>query len=98
MFVSIYSMFTDSSSKEKEIDVTAFRVRQLGWVMAAFGLVQLQQLDEFNARRHATDVFFSTKYQEIADLLADAPQRNEAYELLVEMDASHQSTYDALVN
>ena len=25
MFVSIYSMFTDSSSKEKEIDVTAFR-------------------------------------------------------------------------
>ncbi|MGE0872662.1 MAG: AAA family ATPase, partial [Kofleriaceae bacterium] len=27
MFVSIYSMFTDSSSKEKEIDVTAFRVQ-----------------------------------------------------------------------
>ena len=25
MFVSIYSMFTDSSSKESEIDVTAFR-------------------------------------------------------------------------
>jgi cell division protease FtsH len=25
MFVSIYSMFTDSSSKEKEVDVTAFR-------------------------------------------------------------------------
>ncbi|CAN5923206.1 ATP-dependent zinc metalloprotease FtsH [soil metagenome] len=25
MFVSIYSMFTDSSSKEKELDVTAFR-------------------------------------------------------------------------
>jgi len=53
---------------------------------------------EFNARRHATDVFFTTKYQEIADMLADAPQRTEAYELLVEMDASHQSTYDALVN
>ncbi|MGE3543131.1 MAG: ATP-dependent zinc metalloprotease FtsH [Kofleriaceae bacterium] len=27
MFVSIYSMFTDSSSKEKESDVTAFRVQ-----------------------------------------------------------------------
>jgi hypothetical protein len=53
---------------------------------------------EFNARRHATDVFFSTKHQELADLLSDAPQRSEAYELLVEMDASHQSTYDALVN
>jgi cell division protease FtsH len=25
MFVSIYSMFTDSSSKEKEVDVTTFR-------------------------------------------------------------------------
>src|SRR5215470_12768907 len=25
MFVSIYSMFTDSSSKEKELDVTRFR-------------------------------------------------------------------------
>ena len=25
MFVSIYSMFTDSSSKEKEVDVTSFR-------------------------------------------------------------------------
>jgi hypothetical protein len=53
---------------------------------------------EFNARRHATDVFFSTKHAEIAEMLADAPQRTEAYELLVEMDASHQSTYDALVN
>ena len=32
MFVSIYSMFTDSSSKEKELDVTAFRgaARQQG--------------------------------------------------------------------
>ncbi|MBL9015662.1 MAG: ATP-dependent zinc metalloprotease FtsH, partial [Myxococcales bacterium] len=27
MFVSIYSMFTDSSSKEKELDVTAFRTQ-----------------------------------------------------------------------
>ena len=25
MFVSIYSMFTDSSSKERELDVTAFQ-------------------------------------------------------------------------
>jgi hypothetical protein len=25
MFVSIYSMFTDNSSKERELDVTAFR-------------------------------------------------------------------------
>jgi cell division protease FtsH len=27
MFVSIYSMFTDSSSKEKELDVTGFRAQ-----------------------------------------------------------------------
>ena len=27
MFVSIYSMFTDSSSKEKELDVTTFQAQ-----------------------------------------------------------------------
>jgi len=69
------------------------------WTQAMLVLQNLNALYvEFNARRHATDVFFLTKYQEIADLLADAPQRSEAYELLVQMDATHQNTYDALVN
>jgi hypothetical protein len=53
--------------------------------------------EEFNARRFATDVFFSAKFNELADLFADAPRRNEAYELLAEMDAPHLTTYDRIV-
>ena len=51
-----------------------------------------------NRRRYVTDVFFGAKYQELTALLAEAPQRNEAYALLSEMDAAHLGTYDALVN
>ena len=69
------------------------------WTRAMDVLRSLNELyAEFNARRQATDVFFFTKYQEIAELLREAPQRSEAYELLVQMDATHQTTYDALVN
>ena len=52
----------------------------------------------FNRRRYATDLFFSAKADEITSLLQEAPQRNEAYALLSEMDAAHLSSYDALVN
>ena len=51
----------------------------------------------YNRRRYATDVFFGAKYQEITDLFRDAPQRNQAYALLSEMDPAHLSTYDALI-
>ncbi len=52
----------------------------------------------FNRRRFATDVFYASKAPEIALLLREAPQRNEAYAYLSEMDAPHLSTYDVLVN
>ena len=72
---------------------------QVAWTDALATLGQLHELFlQFNRRRYATDVFFTAKHQEIADLLRDAPQRNEAYALLSEMDASHLSTYDALVS
>ena len=68
------------------------------WDTAMEVLTALNELyQEFNARRFATDVFFSAKHTELAALLADAPRRNEAYELLAEMDAPHLSTYDAIV-
>ena len=61
-------------------------------------LASLNELyNEFNARRYATDLFFSAKYNELTELLSDYPRRAEAYELLVEMDAPHQSTYDRIV-
>ncbi len=72
---------------------------QVAWAEAVAALDQLHELFlQFNRRRYATDVFFTAKYQEIANLLRDAPQRNEAYALLSEMDAAHLSTYDALVS
>ncbi|MEM0962080.1 MAG: DUF4835 family protein [Bacteroidota bacterium] len=59
-------------------------------------LHELYQL--FNRRRYTTDVFYGVKYQELTALLRDAPQRNQAYALLAEMDAAHLGTYDDLVN
>jgi len=52
---------------------------------------------DFNTRRFATDIFFSAKHEEIALLLADFPERADAYELLIEMDTQHQTTYDEMV-
>lgn len=69
------------------------------WADALATFADLHELYlQFNRRRYATDVFFGAKYQEIVDLLRDAPQRNEAYALLSEMDPPHRGTYDVLVN
>ena len=68
------------------------------WEEALAVLQSINELyNEFNARRIATDVFFTAKFQELTELLADYPRRAEAYELLVDMDAPHQATYDAIV-
>ena len=72
---------------------------EVAWAEA---LVMFQELHElylqFNRRRYATDIFYGSRYQEFVALLLEAPQRNEAYALLSEMDAAHLGTYDALVN
>ena len=52
---------------------------------------------QLNQRRYAMDLFFNARYQELTQLLREAPQRNEAYSLLAVMDAAHLATYDALV-
>lgn len=66
------------------------------------GIAVLESLNElyqqFGRRRFATDVFWGAKYQELTALFRDAPQRNQAYALLSEMDPAHVSTYDDLVN
>ena len=72
---------------------------ETAWGGAVAALEELHTLFlQFNRRRYATDVFFATKHQEIANLLRDAPQRNQAYAFLSEMDAAHLSSYDVLVN
>lgn len=69
------------------------------WVTALAALGNLHELYlTFNRRRYATDLFFAAKASEIASLLTEAPQRNEAYAYLSEMDAAHLSSYNALVN
>lgn len=69
------------------------------WERATVILEELHELFlQFNARRYATDVFFTAKYQELASLLSEAPQRSEAYSLLSEMDPVHLSEYDKLVS
>ncbi len=72
---------------------------QTAWTETMTILQSLHELHElFNRRRYATDVFYGAKYQELTTLLLDAPQRNQAYALLAEMDAAHLGTYDQLVN
>lgn len=69
------------------------------WAEALATLGSLHELYlNFNRRRYATDLFFSAKFAELADLLRESPQRNEAYAFLSEMDAAHLATYDALVS
>ncbi len=68
------------------------------WEDAMAVIRNLNELyNEFNTRRFASDIFFSAKHTEIAALLADYPGRADAYELLIEMDSQHQTTYDGLV-
>ncbi len=69
------------------------------WEDAMTTLAALHELYlQNNRRRYVTDVFFGAKYQELVALLVDAPQRNEAYALLSEMDAAHIGSYDGLVS
>ena len=72
---------------------------EVSWEQATEVLRSLNELFlQFNARRYATDVFFTSKYQELAVLFLEAPARSEAYALLSEMDAAHLSEYDKLVS
>lgn len=69
------------------------------WAAAIAVVANLQELYlEFNQRRYATDLFFSTKAAEIVRVFENAPTRARAYETLVEIDSPRQSTYEALVN
>ncbi len=68
------------------------------WAAAIVTFQELADLyQQLNQRRYVTDLFFGARYQEIAALMRESPQRNEAYALLSTMDPSHLSTYDALV-
>lgn len=60
-------------------------------------LQDLQKLFEAVSRQYVLDLFFSTKYQELVAVFLDSNERRSAYGLLLQVDPSHSSTYDRLV-
>lgn len=57
----------------------------------------LRDLSESVGRSYVLDLFFNAKSQELASLFEDSRQRNDAYELLSEMDPVHVSEYNRLI-
>lgn len=61
-------------------------------------LGDLQDLYRDVSRTHALDMFFAAKYQELAALFEGAPSSAQAYGILSDIDPSHLSEYNRLVN
>jgi hypothetical protein len=60
----------------------------------------LRSLEEFYqnlSRQYTLDLFFGTKYQELAGIFQDSPVSSEAYALLSSVDPSHLTEYNQLV-
>ena len=65
---------------------------------AVLGVLEtLQELDQATRRGYPLDVFFNTKYQELADVFLDSPVAPQAYDLLSEVDPSHLDQYNRLI-
>jgi hypothetical protein len=57
----------------------------------------LQELDRTLSNSYPLNLFFSTKYQELTAIFADGDLQNRAYNLLTQIDPSHSSEYNRLV-
>ncbi len=60
-------------------------------------LVTMQELYNDLSRQYVFDIFFSTKYQELASAFEQSDESSQAYSLLADVDPSHLTTYDQLV-
>ena len=60
-------------------------------------LTILQQLYQDLTRQYVFDIFFSTKYHELVGLFDQSSVSSTAYDLLVEVDPSHLTSYNALI-
>lgn len=58
----------------------------------------LESLAQEVSRSYAMDVFFGTKFEELAAVFRDSSQGSRAYSILTSIDPSHSSTYNELVN
>ena len=61
-------------------------------------LQDLQTLYREVSRTHALDMFFGAKYQELTAIFEGAPSSAQAYGILSDVDPSHLSEYNQLVN
>lgn len=59
-------------------------------------LQALQALSEEVSNRYVIDLFFASKYQELAALFEGSPLENQAYALLSQLDAAHLGEYATL--
>lgn len=57
----------------------------------------LQTLNQNLTNSYPLDLFFSTKYQELTALFSDGDLQSRAYNLLTQIDPSHSSEYNRLV-
>ena len=60
-------------------------------------LETMSRLYDELARQYVFDIFFSTKYQEITSVFEESPISSQAYSVLADVDPSHLTTYDQLV-
>ncbi len=60
-------------------------------------LESLEQLREEVARSYVQDLFFSTKYQELTAIFTESPLRNEAFQVLSQVDPAHMTEYNKLM-
>ena len=60
-------------------------------------LQTMQELYDNLSRRYVTDLFFSTKYQELTAIFDQSPVSSQAYALLSQVDPAHLTTYNELV-
>jgi hypothetical protein len=61
-------------------------------------LESLETLNQNVSRSYALDLFFAAKFQELAAIFVNSPVSNRAYNLLTQIDPSHSSEYNQLVN
>lgn len=60
-------------------------------------LETMRELSRTASNSYPLDLFFSTKYQELAAIFAEGDLQNRAYNLLTQIDPSHSSEYNKLV-
>jgi hypothetical protein len=57
----------------------------------------LRDLDQNLTNSYPLDLFFATKYQELTAIFTDGDLQNRAYNLLTQVDPSHSTEYNKLV-